>query len=157
MHRASAADSKPAWHERAAVLCVAGLLLSVPFLFTPTAAEAFRAPKLWASDVWGLASLLFLAFGLRRVDSVAPGALWRVPAMRAAIPLVVLAVVSRFTSSYPLGVSGATTELAIGAACLIGWSVPPITDWSSSNWSDLDLRSSTLPSPSTMCTVTLPS
>jgi O-antigen ligase len=119
----SIADSKPAWHERGAFLCIAGLLFSVPFIFVPTASEAFRAPKLLASDVWGLASLVFLAVGLRGVGVVAPRELWRAPAVRVTLPLLGLALASRFTSSYPLGVAGATAELAIGAACLVGWSL----------------------------------
>lgn len=119
----SAADSRPAWHARGAFLCVAALLLTVPFVFIPTAVEAFRAPKLYASGAWGLASLVFLAAGLRRAARVTPADLWRIPALRAALPLLALAVVSRFTTAYPLGVARATAELAIGAACLVGWSL----------------------------------
>jgi len=118
----SAPEHRAPWDARAAFLCIAGLLLTVPFVCVPTAAENFRAPKLWASDLWGLASLVFLAVALRRVERLTLADVWRSPALRLALPLLALALLSRFTTAYPLGVARASAELAIGGACLVGWS-----------------------------------
>src|SRR5436190_10447301 len=114
---------RAAWHDRGAFFCVAGLLLTVPFVFVPTAAESFRAPKLWASGLWGLASLIFLAAGLHRRERLSPAALWQLPALRSTLPLLGLALLSLLTTQYPASVASASAELAIGAACLVGWSL----------------------------------
>lgn len=109
--------------ERGAFLCIAGLLLTVPFLVVPTAVEGFRAPKLALADLWALASLAFLAAGLWRAQRVDGREAWSPLALRAVGPLVVLAVISCFTTAHPLYVRRATVELAIGALCLVAWSI----------------------------------
>ncbi len=109
-------------HLRFARFAIAALLVAVPFVFVPTADEAFRLPKLLASESLGLLSLIALAFGLRHVDRVTLGAIWRLPAVRASLPLLVLALLSLATTDYPSGVRLACASLAIGTGCLVGWS-----------------------------------
>ena len=110
------------------------VILLPPLLLPAFAKEAFRLPKLLASEWLGLASLLPLAFRLRAVDRVS----WRdfagrrdhadhadrcrVPALVAVAPLLAVALLGLVTSRHPFHLHEALADLSIGAACLVGWS-----------------------------------
>ncbi len=98
------------------------LVLLVPALVIPAAKDAFRLPKLVASEWLGLASLIGLAWGLRRAARVGWPELRALAALHAVAPLVVLAVASLATTAHPEHVARALPSLVIGAACLVGWS-----------------------------------
>jgi O-antigen ligase len=108
--------------ERLGLAAAWALFLLVPLLVFPTAKEAFRLPKLLASEWLGLASLAGLAWGLRRVPRVGWRELRALPALVAVAPLVLLALLSRATTDHPLHVARALPSLLVGAACLVGWS-----------------------------------
>jgi O-antigen ligase len=126
--RPASRRSVPARHpqslpERIGLLAVWLTLLVPPFLYVSAAKESFRLPKLMASESLALASLLFLAWRVRRVDAVRPGDLWRLPAVRALAPLLLVATLSLWTTDHPLHVREGLIDLWIGAAVLVGWSV----------------------------------
>jgi hypothetical protein len=108
--------------EKLATLLLWLVVLVPPLYFSPSAKESFRLPKLMVAEWLGLASLLPLAWELRRVETVPWRGLWRLPALRAALPLALVAAVGLATSSHPLHVRQALADLWIGAACLVGWS-----------------------------------
>ncbi|MFP5287222.1 MAG: O-antigen ligase family protein [Thermoanaerobaculia bacterium] len=99
------------------------LVLVPPFLVYRVAKESFRQPKLLASEWFALASLLLLVWGLRRVGEVRLGDLWRSPAIRAVVPVLLVATVGLATTEHPLHTGEALADLWIGAACLVGWSL----------------------------------
>jgi O-antigen ligase len=99
------------------------LVIVTPFLVME-GKESFRLPKLLAAEWLGLASVLCLAWALRGSGaglSLLRGA-WRLPAVRAVLPLLAVATVGIWTTSHPLQVRDALVDLWIGAACLIAWS-----------------------------------
>ena len=98
------------------------LVLAVPLVFVPTAQDAFRLPKLMLGEWLALASLVPLALALARVDRVRPGDLWRLPAFRAAAPLVAVATVGLAVTAHPAQTASGLADLWIGAAALVGWS-----------------------------------
>ncbi len=99
------------------------LILLVPMVFSRTAHDSFRLPKLLLSECLGLASLLFLTWRLRAVERIDWRALLRQPVVLAVLPLVALASSSLITSEHALHVREALVSLGIGAACLVGWSL----------------------------------
>ncbi len=119
--QAAAPDGEPLDLTLGTVL-VAALLLIPPFLVDPAAKESFRVPKLYASGWLALASLLVLAWGLRRVPRFGLADLRRLPALSAVLPLVALATLSLATSRHPFQVREGLLDLWIGAAALVGWS-----------------------------------
>jgi O-antigen ligase len=74
-----------------------------------------------AAEWLGLASVLCLAWNLRKSDA-GPRDVWRVPAVRALLPILVVATAGIWTTAHPLQVRDALFDLWIGAACLVGWS-----------------------------------
>ena len=94
------------------------LVIISPFLVI-AAKESFRLPKLMVAEWLGLASVLCLAWNLRAADL--RGA-WRLPAVRAVLPAMLVATVGMWTTAHPLHVREALFDLWIGAACLVGWS-----------------------------------
>jgi O-antigen ligase len=99
------------------------LMIVTPFLVME-GKESFRLPKLLVAEWLGLASVLCLAWTLRGSGaglSLLRGA-WRLPAVRAVLPLLAVATVGLATTSHPLQVRDALCDLWIGAACLAGWS-----------------------------------
>jgi O-antigen ligase len=112
---------------RWAELALWALFLLTPLLVLSSAQESFRLPKLMAAEWLGLASLLALCFRLRAVATVCWADLVRAPALRAAAPLVLVALaggVGVFGGvRHPLHLHQALADLAIGAACLMGWSL----------------------------------
>ena len=99
------------------------LLVVVPPLFLwPMAKDPFRLPKLLLAEWLAIASLVPLAWALRRVETVRWRDLWRQPAIRAVLPLAAVATAGLVTSAHPLHVREGLADLWIGAACLVGWS-----------------------------------
>ncbi len=107
------------------------VILLPPLLLPAFAKEAFRLPKLLASEWLGLASLLPLAFRLRAVDRVSwrdfagragRADRYRAPALVAVAPLLAVAILGLVTSRHPFHLHEALADLSIGAACLVGWS-----------------------------------
>ncbi|HYO15783.1 MAG TPA: O-antigen ligase family protein [Thermoanaerobaculia bacterium] len=99
------------------------LVLVPPFLVYRVAKESFRQPKLLVSEWLALASLVVLVWGLRRVGEVRLGDLWRSPAIRIVLPVLVVATAGLATTEHPLHTREALADLWIGAACLVGWSL----------------------------------
>ncbi|HEX5717663.1 MAG TPA: O-antigen ligase family protein, partial [Thermoanaerobaculia bacterium] len=89
-----------------------------PFLVV-AGKESFRLPKLMVAEWLGLASVLCLAWNLRAADL--KGA-WRLPAVQAVLPALLVATAGIWTTAHPLQVREALFDLWIGAACLVGWS-----------------------------------
>jgi O-antigen ligase len=108
---------------QAAEVALCLLVFVPPLLFLPSARESFRLPKLMLSEWLGLASLLALAFRLRAVPVVRWADLARRPVLRAVVPLVLVALAGLAVSRHPLHLRQALADLAIGAACLAGWSL----------------------------------
>ncbi len=106
--------------SRLGELFVWAVMILTPFLFMP-GKESFRLPKLMAAEWLGLASVLCLAWNLRQVEGGLRDA-WRLSAVRALVPVLVIATVGIWTTAHPLQVRDALFDLWIGAACLIGWS-----------------------------------
>jgi O-antigen ligase len=98
------------------------LVVVPPLFFLPTAKDPFRLPKLMLAEWLAIASLVPLAWTLRRVEAVGWRDLWRQAAIRAALPLAAIATAGLLTSRHPLHVREALADLWIGAACLVGWS-----------------------------------
>jgi O-antigen ligase len=99
------------------------LVLVAPLLISPTSKEAFRLPKAMASGWLALASLLFFAWEVRRAGTIRWTDLWRRPAVRVALPLLVVATASFAASAHPLHTREGLADLWIGAAALVGWSL----------------------------------
>jgi O-antigen ligase len=119
----SPAREHRALSERLGLLAAWLLVLVPPFLLSLAAKEGFRLPKLMASEWLALASLLFLAWQVRKVDAVRLGDLWRRPAVRALAPLLLVATLGLWTTDHPLHVREGLIDLWIGAAALAGWSL----------------------------------
>lgn len=98
------------------------LVLVPPFLFAAMVKESFRQPKLLASEWFALASLAALAWGLRRVEEVRLADVWRLPAVRIVLPILMIATAGLATTAHPVHVREALADLWIGAAALVGWS-----------------------------------
>jgi O-antigen ligase len=99
------------------------VVLVTPFLVV-AGKESFRLPKLMAAEWLGLASVLCLAWKLRESDADPRDVwrVWRLPAVRALLPILGVATAGIWTTAHPLQVRDALFDLWIGAACLIGWS-----------------------------------
>lgn len=101
-------------------LLVWAVIVVSPLVFLP-GKESFRLPKLMVAEWLGLASVLFLAWRLREVR-IGARELWRIPAVRALLPILAVATAGIWTTRHPLDVREALFDLWIGAACLVGWS-----------------------------------
>ena len=98
------------------------LVLLAPFALATVAKESFRQPKLLAGEWLALASLASFAWGLRRLQRVSLADVWRLPAVRLAVPCLLVATLGLATTRHPLQVRDALLDLWIGAAALVGWS-----------------------------------
>ncbi len=94
------------------------LVIVSPFLVV-AGKESFRLPKLLVGEWLGLASVLCLACNLRAADLKEA---WRLPAVQAVLPALLVATAGIWTTAHPLQVREALFDLWIGAACLVGWS-----------------------------------
>jgi len=126
--RAAAAEPERPAVARLGLLAVWLIVLVPPFLLVPDAKEAFRLPKLMASEWLALASLLLLSWQVRAAETVRWADLWRRPAVRAAVPMLLVASLSLATTAHPLHVREGLIDLWIGAAALIGWSLTLSSD-----------------------------
>ncbi|HWM94021.1 MAG TPA: O-antigen ligase family protein [Thermoanaerobaculia bacterium] len=106
-----------------AEIFVWAILIITPFLFVP-AKESFRLPKLLVAEWLAMASLLCLAWNLRNSGAGGAGLrdVWRLPAVRAVLPALLVATAGILTTAHPLRVRESLFDFWIGAACLIGWS-----------------------------------
>ena len=98
------------------------LILLPPFLLAQVAKESFRAPKLLASEWLALASVVCLAWGLRRREEVRLADLWRLPAARAVLPILAIATAGLAVTRHPEHTREGLADLWIGAVCLVAWS-----------------------------------
>lgn len=117
------AKAKEPFLQTLGTLAVWVLLVVSPFVVATAAKEAFRLPKLLLSGWLALASLFFLCWRLREVDEITPASLWRRPALRALLPLLLVATATLATTDHPFHVRDALGDLWIGAAALAGWSL----------------------------------
>jgi len=99
------------------------LILVTPLLVSPSAKEAFRLLKGLASGWLALASLFFFAWEVRKAGTVRWTDLWGRPAVRAVLPILILATASYAASSHPFHVRAGLADLWIGCAALVGWSL----------------------------------
>lgn len=99
------------------------LVVAVPLFFWPAAKDAFRLPKLLLAECLALASLVGLAWALRRVERVSWRRLVALPVLQGVVPLVAVATLTLATTLHPLHGREAVTTLWIGAAALVGWSL----------------------------------
>ncbi|MEM8931055.1 MAG: O-antigen ligase family protein [Acidobacteriota bacterium] len=110
------------WSKTAGFLSVALVLIIPPFVVWPSLDEAFRLPKLYASEILAALSLVILALrlgpGTRR-----PLEILRHPAVLATLPLVLVAFVGGLVGPHAELAAQAMPSLALGAAVLIGWSL----------------------------------
>lgn len=107
-------------------LMVWAVVLVAPFAVSFTSVDAFRLPKLMASEWLGLASLLAFALAAalgdpRERPAAAPW--WREPAFLAVAPMVLVASLALVLGEHPLHARPAVADLWIAAACLVGWSL----------------------------------
>ena len=109
--------------RKAAELLLWLLLLLPPWYASAAAKDSFRLPKLMLSEWLAVASLVPLVWGLRQVERIDLAAVWRLPAVRAALPLLIVATFGLATSAHPLHVREGLTDMWIGGACLVGWSL----------------------------------
>ena len=118
MKPAEPRSDPPAFASTLGEVFVWALVLVTPFLVVG-GKESFRVPKLLVGEWLGLASVLCLAWNLRGADVRNA---WRLPAVRAVVPILLVATVGIWTTAHPLQVREALFDLWIGAACLVGWS-----------------------------------
>jgi len=98
------------------------LVLIPPFLVFPRIADSFDLPKRLISEILALASLLPLAWRLRAAGRVTPASVWRLPAVRAVLPMAAVATLGWAFTAHPAHTRDALADLWIGVACLVGWS-----------------------------------
>ena len=120
---APAAPIRDPLGRRLGAFVTAALVLLPPFVLSAAAKEAFRMPKLLASGWLALLAVFFLSWLLGGVDRVRPAALWRSTALRAILPLLLVATLSLWTTDHPLHARSAIADLWIGAAALVAWSL----------------------------------
>jgi O-antigen ligase len=118
----AAADGSDGRVEKLAMAALWLLVLLPPLYVSPSAQDPFRLPKLMLCEWLAIASLLPLAWALRGVERVGWRDVWGLPAVRAALPLALVASAGLFTSAHPLHVRSGHFDLWIGVACLAGWS-----------------------------------
>lgn len=106
--------------ERWGAFLVGLLVLIVPVVVMPSARDSFALPKLVVAQVLGLASLVVLAFQLLSSGRITR---WRPPALMATVPLVAVAALGWIFTSHRVLTAEGLAALAIGIACLVGWSV----------------------------------
>jgi O-antigen ligase len=103
------------------------LIAAVPLIVVTEAENAFRLPKLLASEWLGLASLLAYALAAAVAGGARSGSVatpwWRRPVLLAAAPVVAAASLGLATGEHPVLTREALLDLWIAAACLVGWSL----------------------------------
>lgn len=107
----------------AAEIAVWAVLLIPPFLVWPGHADSFELPKLLWSEALALVSLLPLAWRLSAVEQWSAAMVWRLPAVRALVPVVAVASLGWLVGPHAGHTRETLPDLWIGAVCLVGWSV----------------------------------
>src|SRR5215210_5325850 len=120
MKAAALLSDRPSFASTLGEIFAWALVIVSPFLVV-AGKESFRLPKLMAAEWLGLASVLCLAWNLRGSRAELRD-IWRLPAVRAVLPILLVATAGLWTSAHPLHVRDALFDLWIGAACLVGWS-----------------------------------
>ncbi|HVS66625.1 MAG TPA: hypothetical protein VMT85_24340, partial [Thermoanaerobaculia bacterium] len=100
-----------------------GALLLPPFVMLAGLRDPFRLPKSLLAELLVPLSLVFLAFGLRRIDRVDGRRILALPAVRALGPLWMVALISRLASAHPEHSREALWSLSIGLLAVVAWSV----------------------------------
>jgi O-antigen ligase len=118
MKSAAPPSDRPSFASTLGEIFAWALVIVSPFLVV-AGKESFRLPKLMVAEWLGLASVLCLAWNLRGADLRSA---WRLPAVRAVLPALLVATAGIWTTAHPLHVREALFDLWIGAACLVGWS-----------------------------------
>lgn len=118
MKSAAPRSNAPPFASTLAEIFAWALVIISPFLVI-AGKESFRLPKLMVAEWLGLASVLCLAWNFR-AGSLRDA--WRLPAVRAVLPSLLVATAGMWTTVHPLHVREALFDLWIGAACLVGWS-----------------------------------
>jgi len=120
---ARAVAQHPQLHRQLALLAIWVLVLLPPLVFVPTAVDPFRLPKLLLCSTLALASLLALAFELRgREERTTLPQLASLPALAAALPLLLVATASLLWTAHGPVTLRALAPLAVAVAALVGWS-----------------------------------
>ena len=101
---------------------VAALLVALPLVFDPRVGGQFRLTKALLAQTLGLASLLLLVLGARRIEAADLRRALGSPAAAAVAPLLVVATVLALASPHPEHVARGLAGLWIAALCLLGWS-----------------------------------
>lgn len=100
-----------------------GALLLPPFVLLAGLRDPFRLPKMLLAELLVPLSLVFLSFGLRRVERIE----WRrvaiLPAVRALVPLWLVAATSAVLSPHPRHSQEALWSMSIGTLAVLAWSV----------------------------------
>jgi O-antigen ligase len=110
--------------EQITEFLITALLCVAPLLVVPTAKEAFRLGQGLATAWLGVASLAVASLRLRSVrPSVSLASLWRRPAIRAFVPLAIVVAASGWRTTHPWHFRASFADFAIGAACVVGWSL----------------------------------
>jgi O-antigen ligase len=118
MQSAAPRSDPPSFASTLGEIFAWALMIVSPFLVV-AGKESFRLPKLMVGEWLGLASVLCLAWNLRAAGLRDA---WRLPAVRAVLPALLVASAGIWTTAHPLHVREALFDLWIGAACLVGWS-----------------------------------
>jgi O-antigen ligase len=119
----SAAPSGAGLATRLGGWTVAAVVALPPFLLSATAEDAFRLPKLAASETLALLSLLVLAAGWWSRSAVSLADLARQPATGFAALLAAAVLPGSIAALHPLHWQRATTSLVIALGCVVVWSV----------------------------------
>ncbi|HRC84639.1 MAG TPA: O-antigen ligase family protein [Thermoanaerobaculia bacterium] len=121
---AGASSAKPGWGSRLSFWLVALVVLIPPLVLWPDAKEAFRLPKLVATNVLVLISLVGLALAWRpAVGRLNVAAFWLRPEVLASVPLFLAGLVAGLVSSHPLYARDALLDGAVGLAAFLGWTL----------------------------------
>jgi hypothetical protein len=108
-----------------AAILVAILFVATAFVYDPAAKDSFRLPRLLLAETLGLASVwvLLLAALLAAGPAARPLRSLLAPATVAVISMLLAAALAAAFSSHPEAVRDGLWHFAIGAVCLVGWSL----------------------------------
>ncbi|HVR31049.1 MAG TPA: O-antigen ligase family protein [Thermoanaerobaculia bacterium] len=109
--------------RRLGLVLVWTVVLIPPFLISPTAEDAFRLPKLAASETLALASLLALSSTWWSPRRISLFELLRRPATSFALLLAAAVAPGAIWGAQSLHWERATTSLAVALGCLVLWSL----------------------------------
>ncbi len=119
-----------------ALALIVALLIGTAVVVTPSTKESFRLVKTLVGGWLALASLIAASWALRETGSVSWRALWARPIVRATLPFAVVVLTGALITDHPAHFREAAADFAIGAACLVGWSLtlPVAVLWRALQW-----------------------